>query len=248
LNIVESNYLFIDESGNHGLTKINKNSSVFLLCGILFNSEMYQHFRKKLNDVKLKFWNSKEIVFHSRDIRKCQKEFSNLLDSNLKLEFYNELNKCIKKSEFTIIAAAIRKEDYIKKYGMLSNDVYEIALSFIIERAIFKLDQTKYCDKTLDIVLEERGHKENSQLKVHFQRLKSRGTGYVTAERLRNYNLNIHFRNKKDNVNGLQLADLIAYPCARHVMDPESENISFDIFRNKIYSGKDKRYGLKIFP
>ena len=76
----------------------------------------------------------------------------------------------------------------------------------------------------------------------------SRGTGYVDPERLRDVNLEIHFRNKTENINGLQLADLVAYPTARYVIDPKRANPAFDIVASKIYSKNGKRYGLKIFP
>jgi len=52
----------------------------------------------------------------------------------------------------------------------------------------------------------------------------ARGTGYITAERLLKYDLTIHFKDKKENINGLQLADLVAYPLARYVMEPDRVN------------------------
>jgi hypothetical protein len=54
--------------------------------------------------------------------------------------------------------------------------------------------------------------------------------------------------NKKQNINGLQLADLIAYPIARYCMDKDRANPAFDIIKSKIYARGSKRYSLKIFP
>jgi hypothetical protein len=50
------------------------------------------------------------------------------------------------------------------------------------------------------------------------------------------------------DVNGLQLSDLIAYPVARHVLDPIRANPAFDVLVGKFYSKGGKRYGLKVFP
>lgn len=241
-------YLFIDESGDHGLTTLNPNFPVFLLCGILIPENEYFLIRNQMNLIKKEFWKAKEVVFHSRDIRKCEKEFQILFDMELKAAFYLQLNSCIKNGNYTIIASAIRKDKYIQKFGRLSNDVYELALSFIIERSVFYLDEIKNQEKTLHIVIERRGKKEDKKLDEHFQRLVARGTGYVDANRLKEVNPNIHFRNKKENVNGLQLADLIAYPMARYVIDPYRANPAFDIVAPKIYKKNGKRYGLKIFP
>jgi hypothetical protein len=241
-------YLFMDESGNHGLTQINPESSVFLLCGILFHADDYQVFRQKLNDIKLHFWKTTEVIFHSRDIRKCDKEFAILLDYDVKSAFYAMLNQCVSEAKYTIIVSAIRKDEYIKRFGKLSNDVYELSLSFIIERAIFKLDEILQPIKKLDIILEQRGKKEDTKLKEHFQRITARGTGYVSAGRINSYEMTINFRSKIKNVNGLQLADLIAYPCATFVKEPKRPNPSFDVFSDKIYTRNGRKYGFKVYP
>jgi hypothetical protein len=171
-----------------------------------------------------------------------------LFDLDIKARFYAMLDNVIRNSAYNIIASALKKEKYIKLYGRLSDDVYEISLSFIIERAIFYLDGLKEENCSLDIVIEKRGKKEDKKLEEHFQRLMARGTGYISPERLAKYNLSIIFKNKKENINGLQLADLIAYPIARYVLEPERINPAFDVFKERFYSNGGKRYGLKIFP
>ena len=241
-------FLFMDESGDHGLTTLNPDFPVFLLCGVLISETDYSVFLTQINLLKSSIWGEKIVILHSRDIRKCQKEFQVLFDLNLKESFYNQLNQIISSNNYTVIASAIHKDNYIKKYGRLSNDVYELALSFIVERAIFFLDDISSPEKQLEIIIEKRGKSEDKKLEEHFQRLVARGTGFVIAERLSNYGLQITFKGKNENINGLQLADLLAYPIARYIIEPERANPSFEIFKNKIYSKRGKRHGLKIFP
>lgn len=241
-------FLFIDESGDHGLTTVNPDFPVFLLCGVLAAGDEYEKIRTDINTVKTGIWGNKQVIFHSRDIRKCEKEFSKLFNLEVKKKFYEDVNAIIANRSYTVIASAIRKDNYIKRFGRLSNDVYELALSFIIERAIFFLDDIKEESKELEIVIEKRGKSEDKKLDEHFQRLLSRGTGFVNAQRLADYKLSIVFRNKRENINGLQLADLIAYPIARHVIEPERANPAFEIVEQKIYTKESNRYGLKIFP
>lgn len=198
--------------------------------------------------LKKQFWGDKKVILHSRDIRKCEKEFVVLFNEKIKKEFYEQINNLISSSNYEIISSAIDKNKYIKRYGRLSDDVYEISLSFIIERSIFSLDSRKDSDKKLNIVIERRGKKEDNKLLEHFQRLCSRGTGYVSSSRLKAYGINISFEVKSDDIAGLQLADLIAYPIARHVLDPNRANPAFDIFLSKFYSEKNEIYGLKVFP
>jgi hypothetical protein len=240
--------LFIDESGDHGLTTLNTDFPVFLLCGVLISFPDYQDLNKRMVELKTGIWGEKKVILHSRDIRKCEKEFSVLFDLGVKANFYKNINEIISNTSYTIIASAINKKLYIQKYGTLSDDVYELALSFMIERAVFFLDDIPEKNKELHIVIERRGKKEDKKLEEHFQRLLARGTGYVSADRLKAYNLQITFKLKLDNINGLQLADLIAYPIARHVIDKNRANPSFDILEPKFYKKNGKTYGLKIHP
>ncbi len=208
----------------------------------------YEQLRQALNRIKQSLWQNKEVIFHSRDIRKCEKEFCVFFDLEKKKWFYENLNTAIGTHQYTIIASAIRKDYYINRFGRLSDDVYEIALSFMVERTVFYLDEKKKQGIELEIIIEKRGKKEDKKLAEHFQRLLSRGTTYVKSERLKGYSMKISFKNKKENINGLQLADLIAYPVARYVIEPKRANPAFELIEQKIYSKNGKRYGLKIFP
>ena len=55
-------------------------------------------------------------------------------------------------------------------------------------------------------------------------------------------------KDKRDDITGLQIADLAAYPITRHVLDNGFVNTAFDILEPKIYTQDGKRHGLKIFP
>lgn len=241
-------YLFLDESGDHGLSNIDPGFPIFVLSGILTSATNYESIQNECNKIKKELWGNKKVIFHSRDIRKCEKEFVILFDLNIKKKFIESINKVISSSNFVVIASAIDKNKYIKRYGRLSNDVYEIALSFIIERAVFFLDELKINKIDLNIIIEHRGKKENKKLEEHFQRLLAWGTGFVKSYRLRNYGLSIQFIEKKENIEGLQLADLVAYPIARHVLDPERANPAYEIVKEKFYCKNDCLYGLKVFP
>lgn len=241
-------YLFIDESGDHGLSNIDPDFPVFVLCGILISEIEYQMVNNNIVELKRVFWKEQKVILHSRDIRKCEREFQILFDLEIKKHFYHRLNGIIANSLYTIIASAINKQNHIKQYGRLADDVYEIALSFVIERAVFCLDDVNDPEKVLKIIIEKRGRSEDKKLDEHFQKIQSRGTGYVSSERLKAYQLDIDFKDKKEDINGLQLADLIAYPIARYVIDPERANPSFDVFESKFYTKNKLRHGLKIFP
>ena len=238
---------FIDESGDHGLTKIDTDFPVFLLGGVLIKEEDYETVRQAINTLKHSIWGNKEVIFHSRDIRKCEKEFQKLFDLEIKKYFYEELNKIIAGSPYTIIASAIQKDRFIEKFGKLQDDVYEVALSFVVEQSIIALHSMDAVTN-LSIVIEKRGRKEDKQLDDHFQRIAGKGTGRLTAEEVNKCNPTFTFKNKKENINGLQLADLVAYPIARYVIEPNRANPAFDVLERKIYRTNGGLDGLRIYP
>jgi len=169
-------YLFLDESGDHGLSNIYYNFPVFVLCGIVVSASSYGDIQNEMNRIKQIYWGEKKVIFHSRDIRKCEKEFKVLFNLEIKREFYENIDKLVSESAYTVIASAIQKERYIKRYGKLNEDVYEIALSFIVERTVFYLDDVLSRKTELEIVIEKRGKKEDRQLETHFNQLMTRGT------------------------------------------------------------------------
>jgi len=240
--------MFIDESGDHGLSNIDINFPVFALCGVITHIDDYYKLKADIISLKAKFWGDKKVILHSRDIRKCDKEFQVLLNTNIKATFYNELNTIIESANYTIVSSVVHKEKYIEKYGKLGDDIYSISLSFILERAVFYLDAN--ADKTSEfyIVIEKRGNKEDKNLASHCQKILSRGTSFVTSSRFIKHGLKFTFRDKKEDVTGLQLADLIAYPIATHCIDKERANPAFELLKNKFYMKGNRNFGLKEYP
>lgn len=242
-------YLFIDESGDHGLNRIDPSFPAFILCGVMMNHSDYMLLNAEFDGIKNRFWRSSNVIFHSRDIRKWQKEFSILINPAIRQEFYQALENTVNQSNYTIIASAIRKKEFINKYGVLS-DVYAVSLSFVVERAIFYLDK-KADVAGLNIIIEKRGMKEDAQLLRYFNKLYDLGTSFISSVRIKSAVKSFDFKDKKDNENGLQLSDLTAYPIATHIIDPLRANPAFDLLEKKFYarkSGNYRGYGLKIFP
>ena len=240
-------YFFIDESGDHGLKKLNQEFPLFLLCGILVEQLNYSRIRESFNSIKNKFWGNTNVIFHSRDIRKCEKEFVTFLDSNVKTQFYDELNRSMIQNEFTVFASAINKKEYVAAFGELHNNIYEQALTAVFNQILTYLFNNKL-NAFIDVVIEKRGKKEDRKLEEHFKYLQEQGTDSFSAKQIANWEISIRFKDKKENVNGLQLADLIAYPIAKYVIDPTEMNLAFHIFKNKIYKNDGEFIGLKIIP
>lgn len=240
-------YFFIDESGDHGLQKVNHEFPLFVLCGILVEQFEYSKIRDSFNSIKNQFWGNANVIFHSRDIRKCEKDFVTLLNSNVKKLFYEELNQAIIENEYTVVASAINKIDYIKAFGEFHNNVYELALTAVFNQILTYLFNNKL-NPVIDVVIEKRGKKEDRKLEEHFKYIQTKGTEAFSALQIANCKISIRFKDKKENINGLQLADLIAYPIAKYIIDPTDMNLAYHVLKNKIYMHEGEFIGLKIIP
>ena len=243
-------YLFLDETGDHGLSFVDKNFPLFLLASCLFEEEELRKTEKEVNNFKKEFFGTTEVILHSRSIRKCEGSFQILFNLDVKKKFYEQLDKIISEANFTIIGSGVNKEDHIKKYGKGAKDPYALSLSFIIERLIFCSDE-KRANTTVDIKIEKRGKTEDQQLLNQYNKILDKGTYYVSSERSKNRISNFESFFKKDNIIGLQIADLCAYPLARHILNPKEPYIPFQIIEKKLYcdrNGKYDGYGLKVFP
>ena len=241
---------FLDETGDHGLSFVDKNFPLFLLCGCVLREDALKKMEKELISFKQKYFQITEVVLHSRDIRKCEGAFQILFDLNLKAEFYQDLNQILSKGRYLLIGAGVQKEEHVKKYGKGAKDPYSLSLSFVLERLIFYLDKTDPTTQ-VEIFAEERGKKEDQMLLSHFNSILDLGTYYVQPVRFKKRIKRFTFHNKKENTIGLQIADLCAYPLARHILNPSEPYIPFKIIEDKIYcknKGEYEGWGLKIFP
>lgn len=147
---------------------------------------------------------------------------------------------------YVIVCCSILKEPFVERFSR-GEDVYGLSLKYLIERAIFCMDDN--VEKgSLNVFIERRGVKQDRALLNYYKRLRATGTKWVSAERLVSRLGRFVFSYKKDNVIGLQLADLVAYPISRYVLEPKAPNPAYDIICDKIYTYKGAVLGLKIIP
>ena len=167
----------------------------------------------------------------------------------MKRRFYESVNRLLgQRGVYVIVCCSILKEPYIRQFGRF-NDVYGQSLSFILERAIFCVDnQCPDHNGKISAVVERRGKREDKNLLSYYQQLLEKGTYWVAAERMKNHMESLDFKWKADDVAGLQIADLIAYPLTRHVLNPKEVNLAYDVLEPNIFVEGGKLMGLKIYP
>ena len=241
-------FFFIDESGDHSLQNINEDFPYFLLCGVLISAEEYKILEERIHNFKMKFFWTKKLILHSRNIRRCEDHFKILFDLKIKEKFYEEIDKIIAETEFVLISNAVKKIEYIKQYGKTAVNPYHISLSYMLERMIFCLNEQKA--NCVEIIAEKRGKKEDKQLLSHYNTIFDNGTYYVEAKRFQDKITKWDFQDKMHNDIGIQIADLCAYPLISYVRSRDDANPSYKILYPKIY--RNPKTGnlswLKIIP
>ena len=239
--------LYLDECGDQNLSSFDPQFPIFTLCGVVVSEEQDKLLADRINSLKMDIWNNTNIILHSRDIRKCQNGFEVLFDLEVKKHFLESVNAILGDDIYIIICCAILKEPYIRQYGKL-NDVYGLSLSYIMERVVFYLDSVGKDNIELRTVIERRGKKEDNSLLNYYNQLLDRGTYWVNGDRMRRYFKRFDMRWKSENIVGLQVADLVAYPITRHVLNPNGVNLAYDVLKKNIYQVDGKMYGMKVFP
>ena len=110
------------------------------------------------------------------------------------------------------------------KFGdkSLPAHIYSMTLDFLMERLVMVLDN-KYNGARAHIVAEGHGPLEDALLQYEYVRLLLDGTSYISPSWFRQrLASSIIFQTKKDNCTGLELADLLARPCAKKIINPKS--------------------------
>lgn len=242
-------FVFIDESGEANITNPDPRFNIFVLCGIIFREDYYAVFDRELKALKQKHFGSENIVFHSVKMRKKEGAFKIFQDAEVLASFYHDIDRLFIDQEYRIISCIVNKEAYKLKYPN-KNFAYEDALTFICERCISLIGK-KVKENSLLFCLERRGAKKDESLKKIYKQIRNYGTDYKSTEAFKVCHPNLFFRGKDQNINGLQFADLCAYPIARKNLSPEKKQPTYNLFESKIYSnilGIKRGYGLKHFP
>lgn len=238
--------VYVDEAGDHGLASIDADFPVFVLAFCIFDKQQYiNQTTPAVQQFKFNFFGHDMTILHEREIRKSIEPFNILQNSNIRQKFMADLSQLMNDAPFTLIASCIDKQQFIHRRGRNENP-YHVAMQFGLERIFYFLQERQQVNKKTHIVFECRGKKEDNELELEFRRLldQSQVKGMANT-------LDIIFADKKVNSTGLQLADMVARPIGRHIMDAKQANRAFDIIETKFRrspQGKIKGWGLKCYP
>ncbi|PJK07172.1 3-deoxy-D-manno-octulosonic acid transferase [Lysobacteraceae bacterium NML71-0210] len=241
-----SDYIvFVDESGDHSLAKIDESYPVFVLACCLIEKKAYiEQVVPQLQAFKFKHFGHDAVVLHEKEIRRDLGEFSFLKEKSRKEAFINELTGVLASAPFRIFSAVIDKRKLAQRQR--DENPYEISLQFCLERMHYALNKEGQVNLATHVLCEGRGKREDEQLKLAFRRICA-GDNFNREH----FSFEPVIADKKINSTGLQLADLVARPIGLHVLRPEQANRTWDVLKEKFHCdgrGRIQGYGLKTFP
>ena len=257
---VKERYLaFIDETGDPFVHKDRTRYNdptvfpVLTVSALIVSTTVYKEvLRPAIDDIKEHFWGTRNIHFHSNEIRRKDGIFKVLLDPTKYGEFKQMMTDALEKSSITLISSSINKLKLLDKAEKFKattgneynfGDLYLRNVEWVLERIGHFIK-----DDTVRVVFETRGNKESRRIQGVLTTVKQQGTFYNQKERFKNIHGDILFFTKENNVNGVQMADYCTYPFARHTKNDWDDNKLFDLLRPFIYQGDYGEYGLKEWP
>lgn len=238
--------IYVDESGDHGLVNINPEYPLFVLTFCLVAKNEYgAQVIPEMVSFKQRWFGHEAMILHAHEIRKEKGDFAFLFDRSVREKFMDDLTGLMDRLPYMLIASAIDKQKLNHCYVEPDNP-YAIAMQFCLERAFRFLEEHGETERLTHVLVESRGRKEDADLELVFRRICDGAN--ACGCRLP---FEVIFVDKKQNLAGLQLADLACHPIGRHLLKPKQKNRAYEVVEKKFRRsgvGNIMGYGLKVFP
>ena len=106
---------FIDELGSANPKSIQ--SKLYILSGILVASYAREALKIKADQIKFKYWNRTNIVFHSREIGRKEGDFAILKNNEINQNFTKDLMMFLDQGNFQLFGVIVDKSKLPKNWN-----------------------------------------------------------------------------------------------------------------------------------
>ncbi len=234
--------VFIDESGNHNLNYLHAKDpyNIFVLGALCISESEYKQLDHRLKLLKKELFNEEDIILHTVEITRPNKSKNILNDKfnnpDFRKRFYTEINLLIEATDFEIVTCLIRKSELWVQVGANAVDPYIYSLNLLLDRILMRCQ-----DQNCKIYPEKRDNTENIKIELEFLRAKNAGTEQFSGADVSNKVEEFVLKDKKANISGLQLIDLIVTPIGRNFLGKKKKEagheVSYEVIQKKIATG-----------
>lgn len=256
--------LYVDESGDHVYRLMADSPHRFLcLLGCWFRNPDYVSFHQALEALKTRHFShhpDDPAVLHREDMLNARRAFKVLRDDERRKAFDADLLEVIAAANFRVVAVVMDKFALWRDYGDAAFHPYHIGLAFLLQRYAGYLN---HISRLGDVMAEARGGKEDRLLSNAYTNIYDNGA-WMTPSHVFHAALTsreIKLRQKKANIAGLQLADLLGHPIKQWVLwryglleqplSPFAERllgVAEPKFNHHLYDGRVEGYGIVLYP
>jgi Protein of unknown function (DUF3800) len=230
--------VFCDECGDHSLVKIDPDFPLFLLSLVLVDRREYaERIVPALARFKLDWFDHEGINLHSYEIRKAKGPFALLSHRPWRESFNEHLSRLMTDLPYRAFCVAVRKDALVKRHGIEADNPYDLALAQGVDAVHAWIEG--HGGGAAAWVAEARGKREDRDLASTWKHLHAFGLQAYLGETL-------EFVPGSDNVAGIQLADLIGHPVARHVLNPEGPHRAFEVIEPHLRNGMATRCWVEL--
>lgn len=210
--------LYIDESGDHAYKHLDNPYQRYLgVTGVLARKNRYdsqaQPALEKLKQDNFRYDSDDPPILTRSLIRSRKRWFYVLQDDDLNDKWEASLLTYIGSLvPFTqVFTVVIDKKRHLELYPNQTFDAYTYSLAVLLNRVRGYL---KVQSGQADVLAESRGKVEDEAIKSAYRELRATGSTYGDGLYYRECypEDNLMVRKKSENVAGLQIADLLAYP------------------------------------
>jgi len=214
--------LYLDESGEHNPSANSVDYPIFVLGGIIADKDYADGpLTDALDDFKRQWLGQTDIPLHTADIAHNRKGFEALGDAGIRKQFYEQLNTLMRGLQYSVVACVIRKgTSAFRQFS--SRDLYLACFEAVLE--LFCQEVGNVRDGGMIIAESRSSRRLNLALEREWSNLKVNGIGHTPGKVIADQIMALNLRPKRDNIAGLQMADLVVSPIGRHLLaKPESE-------------------------
>ncbi len=256
--------LYLDESGDHVYRQTQELSHRFLaLLGCWFCNPDYLRFHQALEALKYNYLPhhpDEPVILHREDMINARRAFKVLRDKEGRKAFNADLLRVIDQARFKMVIVVIDKQALQAAYGDAAAHPYHLGLGFLLQRYVGYLN---HINRVGDVMAEARGGKEDRLLAESYTRIYERGVWMVRASTFQAAlsSRQLKLKDKRANIAGLQLADILAHPLKQWVLGEyglivqdtttfgqQLAEIAQSKLNRHLYDGRTEGYGFVLFP
>ncbi|MGH8010538.1 MAG: DUF3800 domain-containing protein [Candidatus Binatia bacterium] len=227
--------MFLDESGNHDLRRINPKYPVFVLGGVIVDRAYVRNtIEPQMRQFKMTHFGRDDVVLHTVAMGRGRGDYAFLANPAKRGAFYADLNALLLRWDYKVVVCVFELPRLIAQHTQPA-DPYHDGLEILVERFCQELGND---DDAGYICAEKRNPGLDRELLAAWERLTSSGVRarQARAEEIDRKIVDLSLKDKAANMAGLQLADLVVTPPGRYVagMPPHPNQVQWTVVESKL--------------